>query len=190
MITLSQSWLVFYPPSNPCSFLQREGDCRFRLDFSKVYWNSRLQGEHERIVKTFFKEDEFVCDVFAGIGPFALPAARRGVIVFANDLNPVSYQYLKENVALNKVLLHLLIDARSLEQLDDRIRPFNLDGREFIERSVEIIRSNEIIIKRKMKPDPTDKSKPTVQEIKKQQTYFNHYVMNLPDTALNFLGML
>ena len=41
--------------------------------------------------------------MFCGIGPFAIPAAKRGLHVFANDLNPASYQYLLENAKLNKV---------------------------------------------------------------------------------------
>jgi tRNA (guanine37-N1)-methyltransferase len=74
-----------------------------KLDFSKVYWNSRLQGEHLRLVSQFNRGD-LVCDTFAGIGPFALPAAKNmGCWVFANDLNPESYKYLCENISLNKV---------------------------------------------------------------------------------------
>jgi len=42
-------------------------------------------------------------DVFAGVGPFAIAAAKKGCIVYANDLNPASYKYLQENVVLNKV---------------------------------------------------------------------------------------
>ena len=42
-------------------------------------------------------------DVFAGVGPFALPSAKKGSIVYANDLNPSSYEWLNENVKLNKV---------------------------------------------------------------------------------------
>ncbi len=42
-------------------------------------------------------------DMFCGIGPFAIPAAVRGCVVHANDLNPKSYQYLTENVKRNKV---------------------------------------------------------------------------------------
>jgi tRNA (guanine37-N1)-methyltransferase len=44
-----------------------------------------------------------VADVFAGVGPFALPAAKKGCAVLANDLNPESYKYLKINVDNNKV---------------------------------------------------------------------------------------
>jgi tRNA (guanine37-N1)-methyltransferase len=50
-----------------------------------------------------FQPDELVADVFAGVGPFALPAARKGCAVLANDLNPESYKYLTVNIEDNKV---------------------------------------------------------------------------------------
>lgn len=43
----------------------------------KVYWNSRLETEHKRLVDTF-KAGQVVVDVMAGIGPFAIPAAQKG----------------------------------------------------------------------------------------------------------------
>ncbi len=79
-----------------------EGDCVLRFNWAKVYWNSRLQTEHARLVD-LFKEGEAVCDVMAGVGPFALPAGKKGVFVYANDLNPASYEALSENIRRNKV---------------------------------------------------------------------------------------
>ncbi|KAA8523084.1 hypothetical protein F0562_009507 [Nyssa sinensis] len=76
----------------------------FKLDYSLVYWNSRLEHEHIRLVSQF-QAGETVCDMFAGIGPFAIPAAQKGCLVYANDLNPDSIRYLKINAEINKCLL-------------------------------------------------------------------------------------
>jgi len=79
-----------------------EGGCLFKFNFAKVYWNSRLETEHKRLVD-LFQPGEVVCDVMAGIGPFALPAGKKGVFVFANDLNPEGYTYMKKGITQNKV---------------------------------------------------------------------------------------
>ncbi|EEF47023.1 conserved hypothetical protein [Ricinus communis] len=89
----------------------------FKLDYGLVYWNSRLEHEHIRLVSQFQPGDT-ICDMFAGIGPFAIPAAQKGCVVYANDLNPDSFQYLKINAKLNKV--------------DDLIFAYNMDARTFI----------------------------------------------------------
>ena len=80
----------------------KQDDCIFRFDYSKVYWNTRLNTEHHRLVN-LFKEGEAVCDVMAGVGPFAVPAGKRRVFVRANDLNPHSYACLQEAITRNKV---------------------------------------------------------------------------------------
>jgi tRNA (guanine37-N1)-methyltransferase len=67
-----------------------------------VYWNSRLQAEHNRVIEKLNSED-VVADVFAGVGPFALPAAKKGCGVLANDLNPESFRYLTKNAEDNGV---------------------------------------------------------------------------------------
>ena len=98
--------------------LVNEEGCRFKFDYARVYWNSKLQHEHKRIVELVTKGD-VVVDVFAGVGPFAIPAAKhKQCQVLANDLNPASFKYLTENAKLNKV--------------DKLISVFNLDGREFL----------------------------------------------------------
>ncbi|TRY55261.1 hypothetical protein DNTS_015741, partial [Danionella cerebrum] len=99
----------------------RENGILYEFDFSRVYWNPRLSTEHERIVSLLHRGDTVV-DVFAGVGPFAIPAARRGCNVLANDLNPESFHWLQHNAKLNKV--------------DKKITAFNMDGREFIQGPV------------------------------------------------------
>ncbi|XP_068464477.1 tRNA (guanine(37)-N1)-methyltransferase 1 isoform X3 [Phaseolus vulgaris] len=95
----------------------------FRLDYSLVYWNSRLEHEHKRLV-SMFQAGETICDMFAGIGPFAIPAAQKGCIVYANDLNPDSIHYLRINAKINKV--------------DDRIYAYNMDARKFVSQLMEV----------------------------------------------------
>jgi tRNA (guanine37-N1)-methyltransferase len=47
---------------------------------------------------------EVICDAFCGIGPFALRAAKeRNCKVYASDLNPYCFEYLQENIKLNKL---------------------------------------------------------------------------------------
>jgi hypothetical protein len=82
--------------------MQHEAGCEFTFDFRRVYWNSRLQTEHDRLVSLFAPCD-VIADVFAGVGPFAIPAARKGCAVWANDLNPASYEFLRKNVVKNRV---------------------------------------------------------------------------------------
>lgn len=95
----------------------KENGFTYELDFSHVYWNPRLGTEHMNVV-TFMKPNDVLYDVFAGIGPFAIPAAKKGVKVFANDLNPESYKWLQKNIINNKV--------------QKSVQSFNMDGREFL----------------------------------------------------------
>ena len=95
----------------------------FRLDYSSVYWNSRLEHEHIRLV-SLFREGETICDMFCGIGPFSIPAAQKGCIVHANDLNPDSVHYLRINAKINKV--------------EEYIRAYNMDAREFMRHLVQV----------------------------------------------------
>jgi len=61
-----------------------------------------LATEHQRIVRSLTCGD-VLYDVFAGVGPFAIPAAKKGCQVYANDLNSESIHWLRENLDINKV---------------------------------------------------------------------------------------
>ncbi|CAA0841195.1 tRNA (guanine(37)-N1)-methyltransferase 1 [Striga hermonthica] len=95
----------------------------FNLDYGLVYWNSRLEHEHLRLISKFEAGDT-VCDMFAGIGPFAIPAAQKGCQVYANDLNPDSIRFLKINAEINKV--------------SNLVRAYNLDARKFVSSIIQV----------------------------------------------------
>ncbi|EGY21652.1 tRNA (guanine-N(1)-)-methyltransferase [Verticillium dahliae VdLs.17] len=103
----------------------KENDCTFQFDYSKVYWNSKLETEHSRLIR-LFQPGEVVADVMAGIGPFAIPSGRKGVFVLANDMNPESYKCLAAAIARNKV--------------GPYVRAFNQDGRAFIHAAARLVR--------------------------------------------------
>lgn len=106
----------------------KENNCIYTFDFSKVYWNSRLSMEHERIIHKL-KSGDVLFDVMAGVGPFAIPIGKKKCLVFANDLNPSSYEALIENCKKNKV--------------SNQIECFNMDGNDFI-RTIFRDKYNEI----------------------------------------------
>lgn len=100
----------------------KENGTNFKFDFSQVYWNPRLATEHERIIKMHDKGD-VLYDVFAGVGPFSIPVAKRKAYVLANDLNPSSFKWLQYNMKRNKVTSFM--------------QTINKDGRDFILEDVK-----------------------------------------------------
>ncbi|GLT83420.1 hypothetical protein SLE2022_017100 [Rubroshorea leprosula] len=94
-----------------------ENGLQYHVDLATVYWNSRLATERQRLLSGFSRND-IICDVFAGVGPIAIAAAKIVKRVYANDLNPYSVDYLERNCVLNR--------------LERKIEVFNMDGRRFI----------------------------------------------------------
>lgn len=85
----------------------QHGVC-FKLDYSRVFWNSRLEYEHSRLVSKYFRPGQVVIDVMAGIGPFVVPAAKADCRVLANDLNPDSFKWLQVRFLIKLVPLREL----------------------------------------------------------------------------------
>ncbi|KAJ2079796.1 tRNA(m(1)G37)methyltransferase [Coemansia sp. RSA 988] len=155
----------------------RENECVFRFDYSKVYWNSRLHSEHERLINMFGRGSS-ICDVMAGVGPFAIPAAKQGALVWANDLNPASFNALCENVRLNKV--------------QARVRTFNKDGRDFIRKAFteyyQVAKGGTLSIPALPKKNTTNLGATAKEQaIPITSKSFDHVVMNLPAIAIEFL---
>ena len=143
-----------------------ENGCTFTFDFSRVYWNSRLHTEHERVVG-MLKKGDVVVDVFAGVGPFAIPAAKKGCTVYANDLNPQSYEALVENSRKN--------------QVSHRLHAFNLDGRDFM---------REVIPKLVDSSLKSSSASTVAVAADVAPVICSHIIMNLPAMAVQFLDTL
>lgn len=135
-------------------FQVRENKYTYEFDFSKVYWNPRLSTEHSRITE-LLKAGDVLFDVFAGVGPFAIPVAKKNCTVFANDLNPESHKWLLHNCKLNKV--------------DQKVKIFNLDGKDFLQGPVKEELMQLLSLSKERKPSV-------------------HIVMNLPAKAIEFLS--
>ena len=142
----------------------KEGNILFKFDLRKTYWCSRLQGERDRVLK-LMKREEILCDAFCGVGPLALRACKKGMRVLANDLNPSSYEYLNNNIKINKLDTNM-------------ISTFNMDAREFITVLIQntykvIDEENEYNFNNKF---PID-------------LHIDHIYMNLPKDAIEFLDV-
>ena len=82
--------------------VHREYGHEFLFDLAEVFFSPRLATERRRVVEQVH-EGERVVDMFAGVGPFAVPMAARGASVLAVDLNPVAVRYCRENARRNGV---------------------------------------------------------------------------------------
>lgn len=84
--------------------VHREFSCRYQVDPTKVYFSERFSTERKRVIDQI-DEGERVLVMFAGVGPFAILAAKKsdpGEVV-AVEKNPEGAEYLKENIRMNGV---------------------------------------------------------------------------------------
>ncbi|KAH7314613.1 hypothetical protein KP509_21G010700 [Ceratopteris richardii] len=170
----------------------------FQLDYGLVYWNSRLEHEHKRLVSQFLPK-QVICDMFAGIGPFAIPAARKGCIVYANDLNPDSVKYLKINTKINKVInrVHIFkMDARDfIRHITNPEAPISAAENQFKAAAKDKPQENEAVVlscltrdeNRIYKSSRNDMDAQIDLEFGMPSEHIDHIIMNLPASALDFL---
>ena len=143
----------------------KEGNVKFQFDLRKTYWSSRLQNERDRVLK-LLEKNQVLCDAFCGVGPLALRACKKGVKVYANDLNPDAYEYLNNNIKLNK-----------LNKGNYVIKTYNMDAREFIKTLVNLSKYNK------------DEDEDNGDKIFPEDLHIDHFYMNLPKDAIEFMDV-
>jgi tRNA (guanine37-N1)-methyltransferase len=112
-------WDVLY--GDGTETVHREYGCAFALDIAEVYFSPRLATERHRVVEQVESGERFF-DMFAGVGPFVIPAAKRGAEAVGVDLNGVAVEYLRENAERNDVadrVTAIAGDVRDVEGYDD-----------------------------------------------------------------------
>lgn len=82
--------------------VHREYGFEYALDLAAVYFSPRLATERHRVTEQV-RQNECVFDMFAGVGPFVIPAASRGAQTVGVDLNHRAIEYLHENTRRNGV---------------------------------------------------------------------------------------
>ncbi len=125
--------------------VHREYGHEFALDLAEVYFSPRLATERHRVVGAV-RDGERAIDMFAGVGPFAVPMATRGAEVVAVDLNPAAVASLRENAERNGVADRITAvegDVRDLpatyaDWADQLVMNLPHSADEFLETAVEL----------------------------------------------------
>jgi len=86
----------------PTETVHREYGCEYALDLASVYFSPRLATERHRVAEQV-RAGEQALDMFAGVGPFVVPFAKRGATAVGVDLNDTAIEYLRENARRNGV---------------------------------------------------------------------------------------
>lgn len=82
----------------------KEYGWRLRLDVERLMLC--LGNSYERLrLARIISSDEIIIDMFAGVGQFTIPMAvtRKPRRIYAIEINPEAYKYLKDNIILNNV---------------------------------------------------------------------------------------
>jgi tRNA (guanine37-N1)-methyltransferase len=97
--------------------IHTEYGVKLAIDVTQTYFSPRLGTEHDRVA-SLVRPSEVIVDMFTGVGPFALLAAKRQPVqVFAIDVNPQAIRCLQKSLELNRLVgevVPLMGDARKI----------------------------------------------------------------------------
>jgi tRNA (guanine37-N1)-methyltransferase len=114
------------------------------------------------------RPNDLVFDVFAGVGPFVVPASMLGCTIYANDINPECFKWMDINLKKNQP-----------KKSSREYHIYNLDGREFL-RTIALPQ-----IEKYQKEVGNDADKHRCSSESKIVI-----LMNLPELALTFLDVV
>lgn len=127
-----------------------EDGLRFKLDVASVMFSSGNQAERGHMARTV-RPGEVVVDLFAGIGYFAIPIAvhSRPARVVACEVNPIAFDYLLENIRLNRagVVEPRLGDCRQTAPrgVADRVILGHFEAEKYLDTALEAAKDRAIL---------------------------------------------
>jgi tRNA (guanine37-N1)-methyltransferase len=129
--------------------IHTEYGVRLAVDVVHTYFSPRLGTEHDRVSRQVHS-GEVIVDMFTGVGPFALLAAKRQPVqVFAIDVNPQAIQCLKKSLELNRLVgavvpivgdARVLIDTQLAHIADRIIMNLPNDALSFLDTAVKAMK--------------------------------------------------
>ena len=141
--------------------IHKENYCKFKLDVAKVMWSKGNTNERKRM-STLPNDGEVIIDMFAGIGYFTVPMAVHSnpKRIYAIEINPNSYQFLCENVKLNKIedIVEPILGDCSQQDFDhvaDRIMMGYIGGtHHYLDSAMKYLKHGGIIHYHESTPEP------------------------------------
>lgn len=127
-----------------------ENGIKFKMDVSKVMFSSGNIDERQRMAH-ISNEKEVVVDLFAGIGYFSIPmAVYSSPRIYACEINPIAFNYLKENIKLNGIedrVKPLLGNCNEVapRKIADRVIMGYLDAKDFLPIGIQSLNGKGII---------------------------------------------
>jgi tRNA (guanine37-N1)-methyltransferase len=117
--------------------IHKENNCLFKLDVKKTFYTPRLFYERKRIISKDFNKNEHIIDLFAGIGPFSIEIAKNhDVIIYAFDINPNAFFYLKENIQLNNIKGNVIPENLDVSDLKNPNNPLHFKLKNWANRII------------------------------------------------------
>ncbi len=123
-----------------------------KVDPTKAYFSERFSTERDRVVSQI-EEGEEVLVMFAGVGPFAVQAAKNASPekVVAVEKNPEACNYLKQNIKLNdasetvKAFCGDVKDTEYGEKFDRIVMPLPGSADQFLGLAMDLLKDGGII---------------------------------------------
>lgn len=122
----------------------QENGVRLHVDPAAAYFSPRLADERARIVAQL-RPGQRVVDLFGGVGPAAVQAAKAGAEVVMMDLNPAACALARENATANGVEMTVVegdarAAAKALGPADHVLMNLPHGAKEFLDTALAVTR--------------------------------------------------